>query len=114
VVGPDRIEENTVSNRNIRATPAPSVIYTEMESEEAVLLNLDTQKYYSLNQTGACIWRSMGEGKTIDQIARDLEKRFDVDSKLARQSVIELLEALAADKLVALGEVSDSGADGIE
>ena len=91
-------------NRNTRATPDPAVVFTELESEEAVLLHLTTQKYYSLNQTGSCIWRSMGEGKTLEQIAQDLEKRFDVDSELARQSVTELIEALAADKLVALRE----------
>ena len=39
----------------------PNVIYTKLDDAEAVLLDVQTQMYYSVNETGLIIWELLGE-----------------------------------------------------
>jgi hypothetical protein len=87
-----------------KAAPHPDVVFTDLDNDEAVLLHLGTQTYFSLNQTGACIWRLMGDGLTLGEIARELEARFEVETEQAQRSVNELASELASEGLVELAE----------
>ena len=66
-----------------KATPDSDVIVTELDGE-AVLLNLDTKLYFSLNATGVRIWKLLAEGLTLGQIGDRLFHALlverDVDS----------------------------------
>ena len=80
--------------------PDPEVVFTDMGGKEAVLLHLDTKKYYSLNQTGLRIWQMLGEGKTPADIVDQLQAEFDVTPERARESVISLMNELITEKLL--------------
>jgi len=78
----------------------PQVVCTDVGGKEAVLLHLDTKKYYSLNQTGLRIWQMLGEGKTPADIVDQLQAEFDVTPERARESVISLMNELITEKLL--------------
>ena len=42
-----------------------------------VLLNLDTAAYHGLNETGTLIWECVGDGRSIDELTREVAARFD-------------------------------------
>ncbi|MCP5060200.1 MAG: PqqD family protein [bacterium] len=93
-----------------RLKPHPDVVFTELEDDEAVLLHLGTQTYFSLNRTGVCIWRAMGRGLELGQIASEIESLFEVDVETARDSVLELASQLASENLVEpVGEPGERG-----
>ena len=71
-------------------TPNPEIIYTELENGEAVLLNMDTTNYFSLNQTGTRIWSLMGDGHRLGEIAVQLAEKYDITPERAEQSVLNL------------------------
>lgn len=86
------------------ATPAyrphPDVISTQLDEEEAVLLSLETQRYYSLNETGSRIWDLLSSGRTVDEIATAITEEWAVDYNEARQYVEQFLEELDEEGLV--------------
>jgi len=55
---------------------------------------------HHLNCTAAHIWESCQEGRSREQIARDLCLRFEVDIQMARVGVEETLAEFAAAQLI--------------
>jgi hypothetical protein len=80
--------------------PYPEVVDTELEGEGAVLLHLESQIYFSLNETGTLIWKAMKQGLTLQEICHRLQKEFQVGEDQAEQSVLALTRELAQHKLV--------------
>ena len=66
-----------------------------------VVLNMRTKRYYSLNETGAVVWRILeNDGSTEDAVA-DLVASFDVDVNTATETVMQLVAELSAESLIA-------------
>ena len=83
-----------------KANPNDDVIVTELDSDEAVLLHLDTKMYFSLNATGVWIWRQLGNELTLGDIVTKLQNEFDVMPDKAKESVINLVEQLQQEQLI--------------
>jgi hypothetical protein len=80
--------------------PNPDAVFTDMEDEESVLLNLRTRMYFSLNETGTLIWKHVQEESPVDAIAAALERTYDVGREAALQHVTAFLDELDQDGLV--------------
>jgi len=87
-----------------RVRPHPEVVDTELEGEGAVLLHLESQTYFSLNETGTLIWKAMKQGLTLQEICQRLQKEFLVGEDQAEQSVLALMNELAQQQLVQKAE----------
>jgi hypothetical protein len=87
-----------------RVRPYPEVVDTELDGEGAVLLHLESQIYFSLNETGTLIWKAMKQGLTLQEICHRLQKEFQVGAEQAEQSVLALTRELAQQKLVRTAE----------
>jgi PHD/YefM family antitoxin component YafN of YafNO toxin-antitoxin module len=85
---------------NHRVKPDSDVVITELEGKEAVLLNLATKMYYTLNETGLRIWQLLGSCGTLEEISERLQSEFDVSHKKAKGSVLNLIGKLIKEKLV--------------
>jgi hypothetical protein len=85
---------------NQAVKPNPEVVCTDVGGKEAVLLHLDTKKYYSLNQTGLRIWQMLSDGKTPADVVEQFQAEFDVTPEKARESVISLMNELISEKLL--------------
>jgi hypothetical protein len=83
-----------------RVRTHPEVVDTEMEGEGVVLLHLESQIYFSLNETGTMIWKAMKQGLTLQEICHRLQEEFQVGENQAEQSVLALTRDLAQHKLV--------------
>ena len=65
-------------------TASEDVICTELEPErEAVLLHLQTKRYYTLNETGLYIYRKLESGCTFGELVDALLADFDVSEEEA-------------------------------
>ena len=69
-------------------------------NEYSVLQHLGTKMYYSLNETGLRIWQSLNDGLTLNEISERLQDEFDVTPEKAKESVVNLIDELVAEKLV--------------
>lgn len=84
------------------ATPQPHshVVYTEFDGREAVLVDLNTKRYYTLNETAMLVWRGLERGQTSAEIAREITDRYEVTAEHAEASVERLVNSLAAHRLL--------------
>lgn len=66
---------------------------------DAVLLDVDTGSYFALNEVGGRVW-SLCDGRTVSEIVDVISAEFDAPVEMIRADVLELLGALADEKLV--------------
>ena len=72
----------------------------------AFVVTPDDNKLHSLNVTGTYIWVLAETGRTVDEVAASLAKRFDVDPDRARGDAARFCEDLRERGIFeALGEV---------
>jgi hypothetical protein len=57
------------------------------ERRPTVVFRSDTGDLFTLNATGALIWRLLGEGRSLDAIGRRLAKRYGITPARAREDV---------------------------
>jgi hypothetical protein len=67
---------------------------------EAVMINLSTGMYYSMDQVGASVWELIAGGRTPAEIAGSISRRYDVSLVQARDEIYNLIEQLLAEGLV--------------
>lgn len=86
----------------MESTPRPhdQVVYTEFDGREAVIVDLYTKRYYTLNETAMLVWRSLERGQTKAEIIRELTAAYDVTVEHATASIERLLAALMAHRLL--------------
>jgi len=78
---------------------SPEVIAETIDGE-AVLVNLETGDYFSLDRVGAEIWNVLSAGATIEEIGSVLATRYGLDPDIARAAVVGLIEEMQKEGLV--------------
>ena len=86
-------------NGKAAAIPHEHVIFTDLDGVEGVLVDLNTKKYYQLNETASLVWRGIEKRLSVDQIASEMSSSYDVPPDRALQSVEALLHTLYLQKL---------------
>lgn len=73
--------------------PSPNVMSREVAGE-TVLVDLDSELYFSLNQTGAFIWSGVTSGLGCGEIADAVVERFGIEHDRASADVGRLVDEL--------------------
>jgi hypothetical protein len=92
---------NTVVTTSHRVSVPPTVLFRELEGE-AVVLNLETESYYGLDDVGTRVWRVLAERGTVGGALEALEAEYEVEPGRLRQDVLALVGRLADHGLVEL------------
>ena len=69
-------------------------------SDGAVLLNLQTKRYYSLNETGTRIWEMVQQTADEESIVATLLREYEVEEQMARAEVRRILDELIEAQLI--------------
>ena len=69
---------------------------------EAIVIDLDTGSYYSLNETGTWLWENLDGRRNVAQLAQELAVVCDIPDQAAtvQTDLVELLGNLLQEKLV--------------
>jgi hypothetical protein len=87
-----------VSFMDRAATPAHVLV--RFLDRESVLLNLETEQYFGLDETGTRIWQLVTASSNIDAAYQELLAEFDVEPELLRSNLMELLSRLVDSGLL--------------
>ena len=68
--------------------------------DEGILLDPEIKKIFIVNEIAARVWGLMDGRRTIHEIVRELEDKYDVDRARLERDVTAFLEELAAHGLV--------------
>jgi len=75
-------------------------VYAAQLAGEAVILHLDTKRYYRLNATGAEVWKGIEAGEDREALTLRLVREFTVERETAAAEVDRLLDRLREARLV--------------
>lgn len=69
---------------------------------EAILVDINTGSYYTLNETGTWVWENLDGQRTIGSLAQELAELSDIPDQvdMVEEDLIELLGQLARERLV--------------
>lgn len=79
---------------------APSHVLVRFLDRESVLLNLETEQYFGLDETGTRMWQLVTGSSSIDAAFRELLAEYDVEPELLRSNLMELLSRLVESGLL--------------
>jgi hypothetical protein len=67
-----------------------------------ILLNPESGQYYTLDEVGARIWELCDGSRQVTDLVSTIHAEFDAPVATIQADVLELLDDLARDKLVAV------------
>lgn len=86
-------------NRPGRMVPAPHVLFQEVDGE-TVLLDLEGERYFSLDAVGTRFWELSAEHAEPDTVVARLLGEFSVEEATLRADLGTLVEQLDAAGLI--------------
>jgi hypothetical protein len=81
-------------------TPGKHVVATDFDGGEGILVDLNTKKYYQLNETAMVVWKGLEKGKSMGEIVADITSTYEVASDKATTSVQRIVDNFQTYKLV--------------
>jgi len=72
----------------------PKHVLVRFLEKESVFLNLETEQYYGLDETGTRMWQVVTAAPSIENAHAELLSEFDVAPDLLRQNLSEFLGRL--------------------
>ncbi len=82
-----------------RVTVPDDVLISNLQ-EESVLLNLDSERYFGLDNVGNRFFSVLTTSDSIEAAYESLATEYDVDRDALRQDLVSLIEDLLAHGLI--------------
>ena len=80
--------------------PGKHVVVTDFDGGEGILVDLNTKKYFQLNETAMVVWKGLEKGKTMGEIVADITNHYEVAPDQATLSVQRIVDNFQSYKLV--------------
>jgi hypothetical protein len=85
---------------DVRIDPNKSDVAAKVMDGEAILINLASGTYYSMDEAGGEVWTLIEQGLSLDRIATALAALYEVSMEQARADVLRLGAELIQEGLV--------------
>jgi hypothetical protein len=82
-----------------RFIPAPHVVSVVQDTDTA-LLDVQRERYYTLDEVGTRVWALLGEGAEVPAIVEQLKVEYDAPAEVIEADVRALLAELHKAALV--------------
>ncbi len=76
------------------------IIVTELDNNEAILLDMRNKRYYSFNETGLLIFKGIESKSSDDKIIENIMSAYDVTRDRASASVNSLIKRLLSLNII--------------
>jgi len=81
-------------------TPGKHVVATDFDGGEGILVDLNTKKYYQLNETAMVVWKGLENGKSMGEIVADITSNYEITADRATLSVQRIVDNFQTYKLL--------------
>jgi hypothetical protein len=68
--------------------------------EESVILNLDSERYYGLDDVGTRFLSVLTTANSIDAACQSLAEEYDIDREVLRQDLVALIQNLLQQGII--------------
>ena len=90
------MNEKTILTRSEQAT-------FEIVAGEAIIIDLNSGVYFSLNEVGTEFWEMLDGAQSIGDHAAVIAAKYGVEKVMVATDLLEIAEKMGADKLVEQG-----------
>jgi hypothetical protein len=80
--------------------PRKKIVSTLFDDGDGVLVDLDTKRYYQLNESAMMVWTGLERGHDIPEIVSEITSTFSVSSEHAVKSVERIRRDFQANNLL--------------
>ena len=77
----------------VRYVRNPEILTADMNGE-TVMMHIQRGKYYSIGVVGGRVWSLLETPKSIEELAGELMKEYDVDKETCMRDIAPFIEAL--------------------
>jgi len=88
-------------NLNKKVTFADTVFAQEVDGE-MVLLDMNSENYFGLDEVGTAIWQAMQEKETLQEVLDVLLEQYEVESDVLEKDLSDFIAKLVESGLVEL------------
>jgi len=78
----------------------PGHVLVRFLDKESVLLNIETERYFGLDETGTRMWQIVTAAPSVDAAYLQLLDEYDVEAELLRSNLTDLLSRLVENGLL--------------
>src|ERR1700726_2646945 len=78
----------------------PSHVLVRFLDKESVLLNIETERYFGLDETGTRMWQLVTAAPKVEVAYQQLLDEYDVEAGLLRANLTDLLNRLIENGLL--------------
>ena len=82
-----------------RAIPSAAVMVRQL-GDESVLLDLNTQSYFGLDETGTRMWAALAGAPSIEKAFEALRDEYDVEPATLRVDMERFVQTLRLERLI--------------
>jgi len=86
-------------NLEQKAIISPSVFAQEVDGE-MVLLDMESENYFGLDEVGTAIWQGMQEKESLKEVFSLLLEQYDVSEEVLKHDLIHFVENLVESGLL--------------
>ncbi len=76
----------------------PNLVWNTFD-EEAMILDVSSGDYFSLNPVATDVWNGLHQGQSQEEIVQTIAQKYETDSELVEADVAELIAELRESKL---------------
>jgi len=80
----------------------PQHVLVRFMDRESVLLNLETERYFGLDETGTRMWQVATSAPSIEAALQQLMEEYDAEPEMLQSNLTELLGRLMENGLLSL------------
>jgi hypothetical protein len=88
--------------------PNRSEVTSKVMDGEAIMINLTTGIYYSMDKVGGIIWEGVEQEQRLDQILQAVVTAYEVSEEQATKDLESLVSQLFEENLIVLKENGES------
>ena len=93
--------DSTKATLDSKITIPKDVVFREIAGE-AVILNLQTGKYFGLDEVGTQMWQALAKHAEIKLALEDLAAEYETTKDQLEHDLLELVDNLAVHQLIGI------------
>lgn len=78
----------------------PDSIFIQEIDDEVIILDSNTQEYFTINQVGKDIWELLSKELTLEEVVTELMEIYDISKEQLETDVKNFIEALNQKGLI--------------
>ncbi|GIT98594.1 PqqD family protein [Sulfurovum sp. TSL1] len=75
-------------------------VFAQEVDGEMVLLDMESENYFGLDEVGTAIWQAMQEKETLKEVFKTLLEQYDVEEEVLEKDLSEFVDKLLKSGLV--------------